>query len=143
MKPMDSSGDPAAEIGAAARRFLRLFALNDVDGIAACYTEDAQMLPANMGTIHGREAIRAAFKFTGGRGDTLEFETQELDVHGTSAVEIGRYTRRRRDGSIFDLGKYIVIWQRVGGEWKLHRDMFSTSQPKTAAVPAFPRSGAA
>ncbi|MBS0614067.1 MAG: DUF4440 domain-containing protein, partial [Proteobacteria bacterium] len=24
-------------------------------------------------------------------------------------------------------GKYIVIWRRTEGKWKLHRDMYSTS----------------
>jgi hypothetical protein len=49
-------------------------------------------------------------------------------------MEIGVYLRRRADGSLFDRGKYMVIWKRVAGDWKIHRDMFCTSLPK-AAVP--------
>src|SRR3954469_9102876 len=92
--------DPAAEISEAGRRFLRLFAQNDIPGIAACYTEDAQMLAAHMKPIHGRAAIGAVFKFTGGQGHRLEFLTRELEVHAATAVEIGEYTRRAGDGSI-------------------------------------------
>jgi ketosteroid isomerase-like protein len=73
------------------------------------------------------------FKFTGGQGHTLEFETRELDVLGNTAVEIGAYVRRARDGVTVDRGKYIVIWKRVAGEWKIHRDMFNTSQPRAAS----------
>jgi ketosteroid isomerase-like protein len=40
--------EPRAEISASARRFLSLFAQDDIAGVACCYTEDAQMLPANM-----------------------------------------------------------------------------------------------
>lgn len=129
----ETAGD---EIAAATRRFLQLFASNDIAGIAACYTEDAQMLVANMNVIRGRRAIESVFKFTAGEGHTLQFQTHELDVLGTTAIAVGRYIRRRRDGSIFDDGKYMVVWRKVDGQWKIHRDMFSTSLPKAAAPAA-------
>jgi len=125
---------PATEISNAGRRFLRLFARNDVAGIAACYTEDAQMLVANMKAVRGRAAIEAVFKFTGGQGHSLEFQTHELEVLGTTAVEVGAYTRRQSDGSTIDHGKYMVIWKRVAEDWLIHRDMFNTDLPR-AAIP--------
>jgi len=127
---MTPQADARSEIARSGRRFLQLFAQNDVAAIAACYTEDAQMLPANMQPIRGRAQIESVFKFTGGRGHTLEFLTRELEVIGATAIEIGEYVRGARDGSVVDRGKYIVIWKRVAGEWKIHRDMFSTSQPR-------------
>jgi hypothetical protein len=42
--------------------------------------------------------------------------------------------RKQSDGSIFDRGKYMVVWKRVGERWLIHRDMFSTSVPKTAVL---------
>ena len=124
----------ASEIAAAQQRFLHLFAANDLAGLGDCYTEDAQMLVANMEAICGRAAIRAVFKFTAVRGHTLEFQTRELDLAAETAIEIGGYLRRRGDGSLFDRGKYMVVWKRVQGEWKIHRDMFSTSLPKAAVL---------
>jgi len=119
--------DPRAQILAAQQLFLRLFAQNDVAGLASCYTEDAQMLVAHMAPILGRAAIQSVFKFTALPGHRLEFQTHELEVTGATALELGSYVRRRADGSTFDRGKYMVVWKQVGGEWKLHRDMFSTS----------------
>jgi ketosteroid isomerase-like protein len=127
---MTPAADSTSEISEAGRRFLRLFAQNDVPGIGACYTEDAQMLAANMKPIQGRAAIQAVFKFTGGQGHTLEFQTHELEPHGTTAIEIGAYVRTGADGSSVDQGKYIVIWKRTGSEWKIHRDMFNTNRPR-------------
>jgi ketosteroid isomerase-like protein len=23
-------------------------------------------------------------------------------------------------------GRYLVVWRKVGGEWRMHRDMFNT-----------------
>ena len=34
-------------------------------------------------------------------------------------------------GVVADRGKYIVIWKNEGGSWKLHKDIFNTSQPAT------------
>jgi ketosteroid isomerase-like protein len=124
------------DISAVQQRFLRLFAANDLEGIGDCYTQDAQMLVANMDSICGRAAIRSVFKFTAVRGHTLEFQTRELDVVGEIAIDVGTYARRRADGSLFDRGKYMVVWKRVEGEWKIHRDMFSTSLKAAAPVTA-------
>lgn len=131
---MQSTRNPAEEIAAAQQRFLRFFASNDLAGLASCYTEDAQMLVANMDVITGRNAIASVFKFTAVKGHTLDFKTHELDVNDGVAVEVGRYTRRRDDGSTFDRGKYMVVWKRVAGSWLIHRDMFSTSLAKTPAL---------
>ncbi|HXJ53127.1 MAG TPA: nuclear transport factor 2 family protein [Burkholderiales bacterium] len=119
----------SARIAAAGRRFLSLFALNDAASIAACYTDDAEILASNRGPIRGRAAIESLFKFTNRPGHSLDFETAELDIHGGTAIEIGTYLRRLEDGSTFDRGRYIVIWKRIDDEWKIHRDMF-TSQPR-------------
>ena len=131
---MSDTGNPAAEIAAVQQRFLQLFAQNDVARLAGCYTEDAQMLVANMDVISGRAAIGSVFKFTAAKGHTLQFKTHELDVHEDLAVEVGRYTRLRDDGSTFDRGKYMVVWKRVADGWRIHRDMFSTSMVKTPAL---------
>ena len=133
---ISAENDSTAEIAAAQSHFLRLFATNDVAGLGACYTEDAQMLVANMEVIIGRASIQSVFKFTAVQGHTLEFQTQELDVHGMTAIEIGSYTRKRRDDSMFDRGKYMVVWKRVRERWLIHRDMFSTSLAKSAMLTA-------
>ena len=61
----------ALEIAAATRRFLALFAANDIAGFAACYTEDAQTMPANMAPVRGREAVSTSLPRTAPRGAAL------------------------------------------------------------------------
>jgi len=121
--------DPeTTRIAAAGRRFVSLFALSDAAKLASCYTDDAEILSANMSPVRGRAQIESVFKFTNRPGHTLEFQTAELDVQGATAIEIGAYVRRQADGSTFSRGRYIIIWKRLGEEWKIHRDMFA-SQP--------------
>jgi ketosteroid isomerase-like protein len=121
---MATDADASARIAQAGQRFLRLFALNNAASIAACYTEDAQMLTAGMSPVRGRAAIESVFKFTSGPGHTLEFQTEDLDVQGAIAIEIGAYVRRDKERSTIDRGRYMVVWKRVGDEWQIHRDMF-------------------
>lgn len=123
----------AIEIAAATKRFLDRFAANDVAGLAACYTEDAQMMPANMAPVRGRAAIASAFKFTAVPGHRLEFATEELELHGDTAIELGGYVRRQADGALVDQGRYFVVWKRDAQGWRIHRDMFGTVLPRTAA----------
>ena len=85
---MPNDAEVNARIAAAGRRFVSLFALNDAAKIAACYTDDAEILSANMSPIRGRAAIESVFKFTNRPGHTLEFQTAELDVLGATAIEI-------------------------------------------------------
>jgi ketosteroid isomerase-like protein len=33
---------------------------------------------------------------------------------------------------MLDEGKYVVIWKRHQGKWKLHRDIWTTSMPAPA-----------
>ena len=126
--PMATEPDASARIAQAGQRFLQLFAGSDPASIAACYTEDAQILTASMSPVRGRAAIESVFKFTRRPGHTLEFQTEDLDVQGGTAIEIGAYVRKETGGATVDRGRYIVIWKRIGGEWKIHRDMFSTAR---------------
>jgi ketosteroid isomerase-like protein len=31
------------------------------------------------------------------------------------------------EGNVLDRGKYVVVWQREQGQWRIHRDIWSTS----------------
>jgi len=39
------------------------------------------------------------------------------------------YTLVGEGGRVLGKGKYIVVWKRVAGQWKLHRDIFNSNAP--------------
>jgi ketosteroid isomerase-like protein len=127
---MTANSNLREEINAANRRFMALFASDDIAGVAERYTEDAQLLVPHAEAIRGRAAIEAVFNSRRGQGHTLNFDSKELEGYADTAVEIGEYTRKQGDGQTIDRGKYLVIWKRIGGDWKIHRDMLATSLPK-------------
>jgi ketosteroid isomerase-like protein len=55
-----------------------------------------------------------------------------VTVRGDLAAETGKYDLTGADGTVLDSGKYVVVWKREGGHWKLHRDIWNTSMPAPA-----------
>ena len=56
-------------------------------------------------------------------------EPKEVEGYGDLAYEIGDYTLAGEGNAVLDQGKYLVIWKREEGRWKLHRDIWNTSLP--------------
>jgi len=51
-----------------------------------------------------------------------------VEAHGDTAIEVGRYRLMAAGGAVAAAGKYIVIWKNDRGTWKLHRDIWTTSE---------------
>jgi ketosteroid isomerase-like protein len=89
------------------------------------YTADATVLPPGAPMASGRDNVRAfwqaavaALNPTGGRLETLS-----LEVLGDRAVEVGRATIESAASTVEV--KYVVVWKREDGSWKLHIDIWN------------------
>ena len=129
---------PREAIVAANGAFMTAFGRRDAAGIAACYSADAQLLPAQSDVVSGRPAIEAFWQQALGLGLTgVTLESVELyHVTGApTATEVGRYALLAGADQVADRGKYVVIWAReADGQWRLHRDIWTTSQPAAPAA---------
>ena len=125
-----TSASQRAAIVAANANFIAVFRAADAGAVADCYTDDAQLLPANSEPVSGRGAIESFWRGAMGMGiASVNLETLEVEGQGDLAVEVGRYTLAGADGGALDNGKYVVVWHRDAGTWKLHRDIWTTSRP--------------
>src|ERR1700676_4277615 len=119
-----------AAVEAANAQISAAVAKGDCAAFAALYSPDGQVMPAGSDPIRGPEAIQ---KFCQGALDSgvaaIGLKTIEVFGHGPTAAEVGEYELRDMARKVFDHGKYIVVWQRADGKWKLLRDMFSTNVP--------------
>ena len=126
----DNTEEARAGIEATNAQFMEAFSQSDAAGVAACYTEDAKFLSPNSEIVGGREAVQEAIQGLIDAGiKGLRLEATEVEGHGDTAHEVGTYTLMGEDGQTMDQGKYIVIWKKVGDEWKLHRDIFNSNLP--------------
>ncbi len=120
----------AGSIQAINEIFMSTFVRGDASGMSALYTENGQLLPSNSDFVTGRKAIQGFWKGVMDMGiKSAKLETIDLEEHGDSACEVGKYTLSGAGGQVIDQGKYIVIWKNVGGKWMLFRDIWNTSQP--------------
>ena len=116
---------------AAEKVFVTAYNRHDAPALAALYTRDGEIMPPNSGVVKGARKLQALFKSFWDAGDTvMRLDTVEAKGFGDTAYEVGKYTLSGDSGKVNDRGKYIVIWRKVGGQWKLYRDIFNTNMPE-------------
>jgi uncharacterized protein (TIGR02246 family) len=118
------------EISEANNAFMDAFNAHDAKALASVYTSDGILLPPNYEKLEGTEAIEGFFESIFEMGvDHASLETIYAEGHGDSAYEEGKFLLYSADDDVLDQGKYIVIWKKVDGTWKLHIDMWNSSMP--------------
>jgi uncharacterized protein (TIGR02246 family) len=106
------------------------FSTGDSAALAAMYTPNAQLFPMHSEVVSGREAIQQFWQgvmASGVKGATLT--TLEVDEQGETAYEVGQYELRGEGHKVLDHGKYVVVWKRTQGQWRLHRDIWNSTLP--------------
>ncbi len=117
-------------IAAANEKFMAAFGQGDAAGLAALYTEKGQILPPNGDFVTGKEAVQGFWQALMDMGiKAAKLEIVEVEGYGDTAIEVSKFTLKGKGGQVLDEGKYIVIWKREDGQWKLHRDIFNSSRP--------------
>jgi len=109
------------------REWSSRFAKGDVDWIVAAHAPGAQQFPPGAPPVVGLEAIRAAWQgMADTKGLALSWEPTQafISESGDMAWDYGTAKQTTPDGVMSEM-KYVVIWKRVDGEWKIVMDMFS------------------
>ena len=114
--------------------WLQLVKAKDAAGIAALYAEDGAVMPPNAPIGKGRAAIQqtwASMMRTPGFGLTFVPEQIVVSSSGDMALDRGTYRLTiAPDGTTqTDTGKYVVVWRKIGSEWKAAADIFNTDLP--------------
>jgi uncharacterized protein (TIGR02246 family) len=106
------------------------FSTGDNAALAAMYTPNAQLLPMHSEIVSGMEAIQQFWQgviASGVKGATLT--TIEVDEQGDTAYEVEKYELRGEGNKVLDHGKYVVVWKRGQGKWRLHRNIWNSNMP--------------
>jgi uncharacterized protein (TIGR02246 family) len=116
-----------AKIEAVNAKWMELFNKGDFDGVAQLYTIDAIAFPPGATLVRGRAAIGAMWK--GMAEQVANPKVTTLDVKRLSpsaAREVGTFALTTKGPSPKEIsGKYLVLWQRVQGDWKLAADIWN------------------
>jgi uncharacterized protein (TIGR02246 family) len=138
-----AQSDGAAAAGASADeqairgqvdRWLQLVKDKDAAAIAQLYTEDGAVMPPNAPIGKGRPAIQQTWAgMMGTPGFELTFTPEQIVVAGSGdlALDRGTYSLAVAPAGTkqTDTGKYVVVWRKVGDEWKAEADIFNSDRP--------------
>ncbi len=133
----DAAADEQA-IRANVDRWLEAVKAKDAAAIAQFYTEDGAVMPPNMPIGKGHAAIQKAWAdMMATPGFNLRFTPEQIVVSSSGDMALDRGTYRLTVSPAgtpqTDTGKYLVVWRKVGGEWKAAADMFNSDIPAAGA----------
>ena len=116
-----------AEIEAVNAKWMELFNKGDFDGVAALYTEDATAFPPGSAMVKGRAAMAALWKGMAEQVGDPKVTTLDVKPLGAAAArEIGTFSLKTKGPNPQEVtGKYVVVWEKVGGDWKLAADIWN------------------
>ena len=130
---VDTAGDEQA-IRAHVDHWLQLVKAKDASGVAEIYAEDGAVMPPNAPIGKGRAAIQqtwASMMRTPGFDLTFNPEQIVISSSGDMALDRGTYTLTVAPAGTTqtDTGKYVVVWRKIGGDWKAVADIFNSNLP--------------
>ena len=98
------------------------------------YAEDAVWMRPNAPMVKGRKNLEAEFeKQFAGMNGVLKLTASEAATSGDQAFAAGPYTftvSTGGSGSQTFSAKFLTVFKRVKGEWKIAYDMQNADQPK-------------
>jgi ketosteroid isomerase-like protein len=101
--------------------------VKDMDKVLAFYLPDASLYLPGLPAASGPDNIRAAAqKFGSVPGFTIEWEPEEAGVSGGLGYVAGSYrmTTETANQPHAVKGRYVEVWKKAGGEWKIAEHVF-------------------
>jgi uncharacterized protein (TIGR02246 family) len=111
-------------------QYSEAFNRGDAAAVADNYTDDAVALPPGAEMVRGKQAILEFWKKAVTQLTDLKAKTLEAKPVGRTYLrEIGSFSFKTRTDPPQEIaGKYVVLWQKVAGRWKLNTDIWNTNK---------------
>ena len=111
-------------------------AVSTPDSIALVhhFTKNASILPPNGESIVGEAAI-ASFASQVMKFGIKFYQDSIVELSGCNdkLIEQGVYKMGDGKGNTLDKGKYIAIWEKEDGDWKIKTNMYNSNLPLPSA----------
>ena len=110
--------------------FEAAFNKGDFAALGSMYTEDAYLLPPGSEMAKGRSNVQAFWTKAGEMVGDLKLTTLDVKPLGSDAArEVGTFSLMTKGQQRQQVnGKYAVIWEKVGTEWKLATDVWNSDK---------------
>jgi ketosteroid isomerase-like protein len=129
--------DVAAEVQAIReldRQWQAAVDAKDVEATISFYAPDAVKMEPNAPTIVGIDRFREAFEAwlpLPNVSNQFAPDLIEVAASGDMAWDRGTYhfVMETPDGPIEDVGKYLMVWKKISGEWKVIAECGNSDLP--------------
>jgi ketosteroid isomerase-like protein len=126
-----SGGNIRNAIEAANKRFAEALGKGEAGKIADMYADGARVLPPNSPMVQERQSIQEFWQTIINMGAKLSLSTATVEANGDVVHEVGTYEMILPDNKR-DSGKYVVVWKREKGDWKLAVDIWNSNIPASS-----------
>ena len=136
------AADDAARIRAGTESWVKSFNAGNASAVTALYAEDAVLMPPNSAPARGTAAIKEALarEIAGAKKGGVSFvigTNDEVGVSGDMAWHSGGYFVMDKANKPVEAGKFLEVWERKNGKWRITRDIWN-SNGSAGAPPAAP-----
>lgn len=99
----------------------------DSAAMVSLYHSEAKIYPQGMNEMM-REQMGGMTRMLSGMGiKNAVLTTSEVIGSGDVVVETGTFQMKGQNDAVVDSGKYIVVWKKEAGKWKIYRDMWNSN----------------
>jgi len=128
-----ASDTEAGSVRTASARWLAAVDARDIMSITAVYSDDGVFLVPNAPLARGHEQVASVWtQLLSAPNLSLVWAPESVEVAQLAdlAYEVGTYQLGLDgpSGRVEDHGKYVVVWRKVGGDWRVAADIFNTSR---------------
>ena len=113
--------------------FMEAHITRDTAILNSMYTKDAKVFPPNSEVITNRTVIEA-MNLQWVNYDIREAREESTALYGNEdyIIDEGTYYMNFGADSIVDKGKYLNVWKKEDGKWKMFTNMWNSSLPLNA-----------
>jgi uncharacterized protein (TIGR02246 family) len=122
-------------IDALVKAYEKALNANDIEAILSMYGQAPVFMPQHAPALVGREAVRAGYlQVFNTIKLNVEFTIHEVEVLGDTAwARTSSAGRSRILGTGIESAEgnnELFVFKRENGDWKIHRYLFATTQPR-------------
>ncbi len=113
-------------------QFTKAHITGDSAFLVNIFTQDAKAFPPNSDVVIGRPAI-AVVTSQYLKLDIKEFREETTAFYGNEdyLIDEGSYYFRYGKDNTIDKGKYLNVWKKEDGDWKIYSNIWNTNMPAT------------
>lgn len=113
----------------------KAFEKDDTATIVNAYTKNALLLPAGHEALEDDSMRYYLIQLLNSNVKSIDIKSEGVWGDSSLLAEEGTYALEGKNNTHLDKGKYIVLWKRESGNWKIYRQMWTSNLQKNKVVP--------